>query len=295
MDVYGSFQLCAVGVLAGPVTVRLSRTYFNTPGRNMIFLWTGIILAGLLSLTVEFFRATPTTCPTDEFTWDANDTSICGLTCSTEDGPYSPLRGGSQNNIYVIKAPNILPFGAVTLLAAACCIPAILSLVSMWTKIQKVNWKRRFGGGQDSPEDINATIDGTNDATPAKMMNINEKLRFYLSMVEVPVFGTIVLLIIIFGERNFFSYRVSYNTEPIASVGKSRGAAQRHLACPSSQDIKSFKTTYSSLCLSRSVGANRGNGDGRCGFFIWSSRRRCRGRRHASSQGRTLHLLTPCP
>lgn len=223
MDIYGAFQLCAIGVLAGPVTVRLSKTYFNTPGRNMIFIWTITILAGLLSLTVEFFRTNSRPCPAAEFTWNPTDdnTSICGLTCNVDDGPFSPLRGGSQNNIYVIKAPDVLPFGAVTLLAAACCVPAILSLVSMWTKIQKVNWKRRFGGGQGDTDDINAPISGTNNATQAKMMNINEKVRFYLSMVEVPVFGAMVLLIIIFGERNFFSETVDYNTEPIASVGKS--------------------------------------------------------------------------
>lgn len=182
-----------------------------------------MILAGLLSLTVEFFRTNPVPCPANEFTWNPSDgnTSICGLTCDVESGPFSPLRGGSQNNIYVIEAPDILPFGAVTLLAAACCIPAILSLVSMWTKIQKINWRRRFGGGQGSAEDINAPISGTNNATQAKMTSINEKVRFYLSMIEVPVFGIMVLLIIIFGERNFFSHRVAYNTEPIASVGKS--------------------------------------------------------------------------
>ena len=46
MDVYGSFQLCAIGILTAPVTVTLSRTYFESRGRNTIFLWTGLILAG---------------------------------------------------------------------------------------------------------------------------------------------------------------------------------------------------------------------------------------------------------
>jgi hypothetical protein len=50
MDVYGAFQLCSLGILAGPVTVRLSKTYFDAPGRNIIFLWTGIILAGKFRL-----------------------------------------------------------------------------------------------------------------------------------------------------------------------------------------------------------------------------------------------------
>ena len=47
MDVFGAFQLCAIGILAAPVTVRVSTTYFYDPGRNAIFLWTGLLLAGL--------------------------------------------------------------------------------------------------------------------------------------------------------------------------------------------------------------------------------------------------------
>lgn len=48
MDVYGAFQLCSIGILTAPVVVRLSRTYFEDPGRNIIFLWTGLILIGEL-------------------------------------------------------------------------------------------------------------------------------------------------------------------------------------------------------------------------------------------------------
>lgn len=202
-------------MLAGPVTVKISQTYFNTPGRNLIFLWTGMILAGLLSLTVEFFKATPVSCAASDFSWGEDD---CGLTCSPDHGPTSPLRGGSQNNIYVIKAPDILPIGTATLLSAACCIPAVLSLVSTWNKILKLNWTKRFGDSHEI-EALNEPISGTN-STPAKMMKVNDRIRFYLSMVEIPVFGAAIFAILIVGERNFFDYRVNYMTEPIASVGQ---------------------------------------------------------------------------
>lgn len=46
LDIYGAFQFCAIGILAAPVTVRLSKTYFYDPGRNTIFLWAALILAG---------------------------------------------------------------------------------------------------------------------------------------------------------------------------------------------------------------------------------------------------------
>lgn len=46
MDIYGAFQLCSLGILAAPATVKNSRTYFMDPGRNIIFLWTGLVLSG---------------------------------------------------------------------------------------------------------------------------------------------------------------------------------------------------------------------------------------------------------
>jgi hypothetical protein len=129
------------------------------------------------------------------------------------------MRGGSVNNIYVIPAPDKLTFGTATLLAAACCIPAILSLVSMWNKILEINWKSRFGNG-DEDERIDKPIEGTNGATIKRMSGVNTLIRMFLSAVEVPVFGAAVLAILIMGERNLFSHQVMYQTEPIASIGK---------------------------------------------------------------------------
>ncbi|OTA75906.1 hypothetical protein M434DRAFT_26096 [Hypoxylon sp. CO27-5] len=224
MDVYGAFQFCSIGILAAPLTVRISRTYFYDPGRNIIFLWTGIILAGLLSLTVEFFRITTSPCPYDDHgvPIDPNDYSgflyrqaSCNLTCSVDAGPSSPLRQYSTNEIFIIPAPHILAFNAATLLAAACCIPAVLSLVSMWTKILELNWKITFGQG-----DGDQLIEGTNGATVEGMTKVNSMVRLFLSTIEVPVFSAAVLAILIFGERNFFSAEVSWQTEPMTSIGQ---------------------------------------------------------------------------
>ncbi len=46
LDIYGAFQLCTIGILTAPATVRLSNTYFNNPGRNVLFIWTMLVLAG---------------------------------------------------------------------------------------------------------------------------------------------------------------------------------------------------------------------------------------------------------
>jgi hypothetical protein len=57
MDIYGTFQFCSIGVLAAPVTVRLSRTYFGGPGRIIVFLWTGLLMAGeMASLDLSKYR-----------------------------------------------------------------------------------------------------------------------------------------------------------------------------------------------------------------------------------------------
>ncbi|KAI0006590.1 hypothetical protein F4779DRAFT_556070 [Xylariaceae sp. FL0662B] len=227
MDVFGAFQLCSIGILAAPAMVRMSKTYFYDPGRNLIFLWTGLLLAGLLSLTVEFSRIQTYPCPRDSmgnplnsdgssFPYEQED--VCGLTCSIEKGPFSPMRKDAVNEIFVIPAPHRLTFSAGMLLAAACCIPAVLSLVSTWNKILEISWKTRFGNKDD--ERMHEPIEGTNGATMSKMSGVNDAVRMFLSTVEVPVFAAAILAILIVGELNFNSYQVRYQTEPITSVGQ---------------------------------------------------------------------------
>jgi len=130
MDIYGAFQFCSIAILAAPLTVRLSRTYFYDPGRNVIFLWTILILAGLIALCVEFYRATPIGCTSAQAgvpNLSKNNfpygNTTCDLRCSDKDGPFSPLRGGAASEIYVVPAPTRLSFNTGMLLAAGFCIP----------------------------------------------------------------------------------------------------------------------------------------------------------------------------
>lgn len=46
LDIYGTLQFMALGTLATGITIRYSRVYFNTSGRNIVFVWTILILAG---------------------------------------------------------------------------------------------------------------------------------------------------------------------------------------------------------------------------------------------------------
>lgn len=137
MDIFGAFQFCSIAILAAPLTVRLSRTYFYDPGRNIIFLWTILILMGLIALCVEFYRATPTDCTSDSAgisNFQAKDfiygTQKCNLTCSETQGPFSPIRGGAASEIFVVPVPRRLTFNAGMLLAAGFCIPVCDCLYS---------------------------------------------------------------------------------------------------------------------------------------------------------------------
>jgi len=215
LDIYGAFQLCSIGILAVPVTTRLSTTYFYDPGRNVIFLWTGIVLAGLLSLTVEFYRSNPIPCVLGEGPFPYGDTP-CGLDyCVEKTGPMSPMRRGATSEIYVIPAPSALTFSTATLLAAACCIPAILYLISTWLKILELNWKSRFGTG-----DLQQQIEGTNGATVGGMLRINAVVTSVLSVLEILLFGGAVIAILVVGELNFGSAPMVFETELIQSVGQ---------------------------------------------------------------------------
>lgn len=173
-------------------------------------------------MTIEFFRISTSPCIDNSgkpfpshsvFHYDIQ----CGLTCTVEGGPFSSLRGGSANNIYVIPVPDKFTFDTATLIASGCCIPAVINIVSMWNKILEINWKSRFGKREEDEAD---PIEGTNGATPKQMGRINGVVRLFMSAVEVPLFGGAVLAILILGERNFWSTPVSYQTEPIASIGE---------------------------------------------------------------------------
>jgi hypothetical protein len=242
MDIFGAFQVCAIGILAAPVTVMLSKTYFNDPGRNTIFLWTFLLLigtshlqstfplsnlvVGLLSMTVEFYRIETHPCtinasgnPVSSNAADFQyiEGNNCNLICSVQDGPSSPMRGGSANNIYVIPAPHTLTFGTATLLAAACCIHAVLCLVSMWDRVLEINWKKRFARKDD---DVASETGEDGGANTGVMKKVNQTIGFFLRILAIPVFGGAGLGILIVGEINFFSPQVDYQTEPMANIGE---------------------------------------------------------------------------
>jgi hypothetical protein len=123
------------------------------------------------------------------------------------------MRGGSAKNIYVIPVPSKLSFNAAMLIAAGVCIPAILSLIFTWDKILEINWKNRR-----EPERPEEFIEGVN-ITHGEIKGINDRVRLFLSVIEIPLFGGAVVAILVAGELNFFSKQLMYQTEPMASIG----------------------------------------------------------------------------
>ncbi|KFZ02836.1 hypothetical protein V502_11465 [Pseudogymnoascus sp. VKM F-4520 (FW-2644)] len=193
MDIYGSFQICLTGVLSAPVTFKLSRIFYGRgPGRITIILWTALLLSD------------PTNFPYN---------TTCGLTCSVEKGPFSPLRKGSGNNIYVIPAPNKLSFGTATLFAAAGCIQVVLSLIFMWGGQLELNWVQRFASTEESKAEGGIEEEH-------KFNSGRELRRMYLRAFSIPLFIAALLAFIVIGERNLFSSQLRYQTEPIASIGQ---------------------------------------------------------------------------
>ena len=68
-------------------------------------------------------------------------------------------------------------------------------------------------------EELDARIEGAN-ITVRELKGINNVVRSFLSVIEIPLFGGVILTIIGVGEANFFSPQVLYMTEPMASIGK---------------------------------------------------------------------------
>ncbi|KAI8933745.1 hypothetical protein NX059_009459 [Plenodomus lindquistii] len=177
---------------------------------------------GLIGICVEFYRVTPTECSSD-----LNNGTLhfdvahfpygnvqCDMKCSEKDGPFSPMRGGAAGNVNIVPVPRVLTFNAGMLLAAGFCIPAILSLVFTWDKILEINWRRR--APVEKQDDV---IEGAN-MTVRELKGVNNVVRKFLGVIEIPLFGGVIITLIGVGEANFFSPQIRYDTEPMASIGQ---------------------------------------------------------------------------
>ncbi|KAG9747054.1 hypothetical protein KCU73_g7459, partial [Aureobasidium melanogenum] len=80
----------------------------------------------------------------------------------------------------------------------------------MWNKILEINWKSRFA----------VETDKNPDPEEKKVKAINSLIQRFLNVIEAPLFGLAVVVILILGEINLFNQQLRYQTEPIASIGQ---------------------------------------------------------------------------
>ncbi len=186
-------------------------------------------LEGLVSLSVEFHRETTVPCTFDDSGNPISPTAgkspygnaTCGLTCSVNKGPYSPIRSGSTNNIYVVPAPSTLTSRSAILLAVASCGPAAIMIFIMFNGIsifEEEGKTRIEDRGEEGPR-AQVTEDSSSAAYRGKFKIITLIRRVPKAWRYLPFIGT-ALNILIAGEINFFSPQIRYQNEPMSSIGK---------------------------------------------------------------------------
>lgn len=150
----------------------------------------------------------------------------CGMICNTNDGPFSPIRGGSANNIDVVPAPTVFTFSAATLVSAACAIPCILMMIGIIIKIIETDDSTSSRqSNQDQPQEGEIfgiglqTEEAEEQSTPSEPKG-NKMIDLFQRWFEIPFFLLAILAIVIIGERNLFSAPVRYDNEPMANVGQ---------------------------------------------------------------------------
>ncbi|KAH8668415.1 hypothetical protein BX600DRAFT_548767 [Xylariales sp. PMI_506] len=227
MDIYGIFQLCSIGILIAPLSIKMSQSHFTHRAYNGIaFLWTALLLAGLLSLTIEFYRSEPADCRLDNHgnsispDWGSfpYGEASCSLPCPPDNELVYTLRLSSADRTHIVPAPQMLPFHLVALLAAACCIPAVLSLVYSGTQIFHARQQGVFGHVRSFMNDMDKRINlpSLYGSSPYR----NYTIRIFIDLIEVYLAGIFTFIILILGEMNLWSPQVKFDTEPLSSVGQ---------------------------------------------------------------------------
>ena len=172
-----------------------------------------------MSLAVEFYRIQTISCTYDESVgaisnnprlFPFNNTqnpTFCSIVCNQNAPPFSPMRAGAQSNIYVIPAPSVFTFGEAMLFSAACCIPAILSLVAFFYQIKEFDWRNR------------KKKKTTADARTETIKMAETTTRELMKRVDILVFSVVIIAILVIGELNFWSVQLRWQSEPIGTVG----------------------------------------------------------------------------
>jgi hypothetical protein len=196
-------------------------------------------LLGLLSLIVAFYRASPEPCldSQDNNVTVSNFTNVTSsqasqVICTPQCNYTTVIRTDPSNPSQWVLAPNRgMTINTATLLCAACCIPAILSLISVWQKVMHISWIKRWTRRPNTPDTVGG---GTNEKPPEGLTLeelhertirdderwMDKKIRLVLGLVERIVFTVCILAIVILGEINLWSPQMRAGVEHINGVGE---------------------------------------------------------------------------
>jgi hypothetical protein len=232
-----------------PLTLRFSRTYFNTPGRNLVFLCALLnlagpclplvvhstsLLSGLVSLSVAFFRVKVHTC-VDQFGQlihdDTGGAGDCKFNCLAF--PDTPIRAGSNSGMQLGFAPRTgVTLNTGIILSITFCLFSFLSIVTMWNQVILDNARklgliheetsilptRRNGEGDKSVGGVRGLLDWVSHR-PDNFSSDLVKLGLHL--IEMLVYSGAMLATIIISEVTFWSAELRSGVEPMTSVGES--------------------------------------------------------------------------
>ena len=152
------------------------------------------------------------------------------------DGRKTGIRQDPQNpSQYVVDMHHGITINTGLGLSAACCIPTVLSMASIWLKLVREKLARSFttllpSWGDDGSNMVTASTDEirrneTKAMSPEQKRRHDEKrmdeaIRIGLGLVERIVFSAAILGIVVLGERNFWSPEMRAGVEPMSSVGE---------------------------------------------------------------------------
>lgn len=161
---------------------------------------------GLLSLIIAFNHSAPVPC-TSGGHYNVTSTNFWSLqsmdpqsVCITPSFPNgcsatTVIRPGSTNSSQWVPAPHVgITFGTATLLCAACCTPAFLSIITSW-----------------KPEEV---------ASTREERWVEEKIRLVVGLVLKIAFLVCIFATLILGESNFWSREMQIGVESVTAIGQ---------------------------------------------------------------------------
>ena len=184
--------------------------------------------AGLVSLSVAFFRAKTHTCVDKDgqpIHDDGGGAGQCQFNCALF--PDTPIRAGSNSGMQLGFAPRTgVTLNTGFILSVAFSLLAILSIVTMWNQVILDNvtsilprriFTRRNGEGDKSLGVVRGLLAWTSH--PPDHFS-SELVRLGLYLIEVLVHSGAMLATIIISEVTFWSAEMRAGVEPMTSVGE---------------------------------------------------------------------------